>query len=157
CPRALLLHDYNAVFSFCQNLTQILSDLLCKLLTCCPGCSIMQGERLPGRRALPTNLPSFNLKAVVQQTGVKPDTLRAWERRYGLPQPARSDGHQRLYTARDVLVIRWLIARQAEGLSIRQAVALWRQAEAAGQDPLHVPAAVARQRPGVAAIGAEGP
>ncbi len=28
--------------------------------------------------------PTYNLKVVVQETGVKPDTLRAWERRYGL-------------------------------------------------------------------------
>jgi DNA-binding transcriptional MerR regulator len=31
--------------------------------------------------------PMFNLKAVVQQTGLKSDTLRDWERRYGLPSP----------------------------------------------------------------------
>ena len=29
--------------------------------------------------------PTFNLKVVVQETGLKPDTLRAWERRYNLP------------------------------------------------------------------------
>ena len=40
--------------------------------------------------------PYFNLKAVVQQTGLKPDTLRAWERRYGLPTPQRSSGGHRL-------------------------------------------------------------
>ena len=32
--------------------------------------------------------PLFNLKAVVRQTGIKPDTLRAWVRRYGLPRLA---------------------------------------------------------------------
>jgi hypothetical protein len=30
--------------------------------------------------------PTYNLKAVVRETGLKPDTLRAWERRYGFPQ-----------------------------------------------------------------------
>jgi DNA-binding transcriptional MerR regulator len=50
--------------------------------------------------------PLFNLKAVVQQTGLKPDTLRAWERRYGLPSPARSGGKHRLYTQRDIEVLR---------------------------------------------------
>ena len=39
---------------------------------------------------------TFNLKAVVQETGLKPDTLRAWERRYGLPQPDGTDGGHRL-------------------------------------------------------------
>jgi DNA-binding transcriptional MerR regulator/methylmalonyl-CoA mutase cobalamin-binding subunit len=78
----------------------------------------------------------FNLKAVVQQTGIKPDTLRAWERRYGLPTPERSSGGHRLYTQGDVDTIKWLTARQREGLSIRRAVELWRVLEAEGRDPL---------------------
>lgn len=82
--------------------------------------------------------PVFNLKAVVQETGIKPDTLRAWERRYGLPDPQRSRGGHRLYSQRDISIIKWLMARQREGLSIKQAVELWRQFEADGQDPLQV-------------------
>ena len=78
----------------------------------------------------------FNLKAVVRQTGIKPDTLRAWERRYGLPTPARSPGGHRLYSQRDIDTIKWLAARQREGLSIKRAVSLWQQIEAGGQDPL---------------------
>ena len=27
--------------------------------------------------------PTYNLKVVIQETGLKADTLRAWERRYG--------------------------------------------------------------------------
>jgi DNA-binding transcriptional MerR regulator/methylmalonyl-CoA mutase cobalamin-binding subunit len=80
--------------------------------------------------------PYFNLKAVVQQTGLKPDTLRAWERRYGLPQPKRSSGRHRLYSRRDIETVKWLVARQQEGLSIKRAVQLWRQIEAEGRDPL---------------------
>lgn len=78
----------------------------------------------------------FNLKAVVQQTGLKPDTLRAWERRYGLPQPERSEGGHRLYSQRDIDTVRWLMARQREGLSISRAVELWEQIEESGRDPL---------------------
>lgn len=80
--------------------------------------------------------PIYNLKAVVQETGLKPDTLRAWERRYGLPQPARSKGGHRLYSQRDIDILKWLVARQQEGLSISKAVALWNKLEADGQDPL---------------------
>jgi len=82
--------------------------------------------------------PMFNLRAVVQQTGIKPDTLRAWERRYGLPAPHRSSGGHRLYSQRDIDTIKWLMARQREGLSISRAVELWAQHEAGGQDPLLV-------------------
>ena len=87
--------------------------------------------------------PRFNLKAVVQQTGLKPDTLRAWERRYGLPTPERSSGGHRLYSQHDVDTIKWLIARQREGLSIKRAVELWRQVEAEGRDPLQAATAMA--------------
>lgn len=80
--------------------------------------------------------PNFNLKAVVQETGIKPDTLRAWERRYGLPEPDRSSGGHRLYSQRDIDTLRWLLARQDEGLSISRAVDLWRQLESEEQDPL---------------------
>ncbi len=80
--------------------------------------------------------PTFNLKAVVRETNLKPDTLRAWERRYGLPQPDRTPGGHRLYSQRDIEILKWLTARQDEGLSISRAVELWRRLEADGQDPL---------------------
>jgi DNA-binding transcriptional MerR regulator len=82
--------------------------------------------------------PAFNLKAVVQETGLKPDTLRAWERRYNLPQPGRTEGGHRLYSQFDIDLLKWLVARQEEGLSISRAVKLWRQMEAEGQNPLTV-------------------
>jgi methanogenic corrinoid protein MtbC1 len=90
-----------------------------------------------------TEGPFFNLKAVVQQTGLKPDTLRAWERRYGLPLPERSAGGHRLYSQRDISILKWLIARQREGLSIKRAVGLWHQIEAEGRDPLQVATPIA--------------
>jgi MerR family transcriptional regulator, light-induced transcriptional regulator len=80
--------------------------------------------------------PLYNLKAVIQETGLKPDTLRAWERRYGLPEPDRTSGGHRLYSQRDIEVLKWLIARQDEGLSISRAVDLWRTLNSEGQDPL---------------------
>jgi DNA-binding transcriptional MerR regulator len=81
---------------------------------------------------------TFNLKAVVQDTGLTPDTLRAWERRYGLPQPQRSAGGHRLYSQRDINILKWLTARQEEGLSISKAVDLWNRILGEGQDPLRM-------------------
>ncbi len=80
--------------------------------------------------------PSFNLKVIVAETGIKPDTLRAWERRYGLPQPQRTEGKHRLYSEYDLETIKWLIARQGEGMSISRAVKLWKRLEKEGQNPL---------------------
>ena len=80
--------------------------------------------------------PAFNLKVVLKETGLPADTLRAWERRYGLPTPQRTPGGHRLYSERDIHTIKWLMARQAEGLSISRAVDLWNEQVASGSDPL---------------------
>ena len=70
--------------------------------------------------------PMFNTKAVVQQTGIPAPTLRAWERRYALFSPKRADNDYRLYTERDIVLIRWLRGRVENGMSISQAIALYR-------------------------------
>lgn len=80
--------------------------------------------------------PAFNLKVVLKETGLAADTLRAWERRYGLPVPQRTQGGHRLYSQRDIETIKWLMARQAEGLSISRAVDAWNEQTASGSDPL---------------------
>lgn len=80
--------------------------------------------------------PTFNLKAVVHETGLKPDTLRAWERRYGVPSPQRTGGGHRLYSQNDIDMLKWLIARQDEGLSISRAVDLWQSLATDGRNPL---------------------
>ncbi len=85
----------------------------------------------------PSNhLPTFNMKVVVQETGLKPDTLRAWERRYGVPNPERTSGGHRLYSQHEIDLLKWLVARQEEGMSISHAVELWQQLESEGQNPL---------------------
>ena len=80
--------------------------------------------------------PMFNLGAVLRETGIKADTLRAWERRYGFPTPERTSGGHRLYTQREIETVKWLHARQDEGLRISRAVELWRSFEVDGKDPL---------------------
>jgi len=80
--------------------------------------------------------PTYNLKVVMRETGIKADTLRAWERRYGLPVPERTSGGHRLYSQYDIETIKWLQARQAEGLRINRAVNLWRNMQDSDQDPL---------------------
>ena len=81
--------------------------------------------------------PRYNLNVVVRETGVKADTLRAWERRYGLPLPQRSPGGHRLYSQYDVETVKWLLAKRSEkGMSISKAVDLWRSIEDSEQDPL---------------------
>jgi DNA-binding transcriptional MerR regulator len=82
-----------------------------------------------------SDAPVYNLKAVVHETGLKPDTIRAWERRYGLPDPRRTESGHRLYSQLDINMLKWLIARQNEGMNISRAVVLWRQFQEMQMDP----------------------
>ncbi len=54
--------------------------------------------------------------AVAQLVGVPPETLRTWERRYGLPSPARGEGGRRLYSPEEVRLLHNVaeLARQGE-------------------------------------------
>jgi len=80
------------------------------------------------------NTPAYNVKVVVMETGLTPATLRAWERRYELFKPQRSPGGHRLYSEDQINLLKWLVARQKEGLSISHAVDLWRSQ--ASQSPM---------------------
>lgn len=68
--------------------------------------------------------PIYNMKAVTQRTGIPAATLRAWERRYHVLAPRRSNGNYRLYSERDIAILGWLQAQLDAGLSISRAVAL---------------------------------
>jgi DNA-binding transcriptional MerR regulator len=68
----------------------------------------------------------YNLKAVIHEVGLSAATLRAWERRYGLLKPQRSQGGHRLYSRQDIEMLRWLVQKQKEGLSISHAVEMWK-------------------------------
>jgi len=82
------------------------------------------------------NAPLYNLSAVLRETGLKADTLRAWERRFGVPSPARTPGGHRQYSERDIAIVQWLLARQEEGMRISKAVQLLDHLQNQGQDPV---------------------
>ena len=81
-------------------------------------------------------LSTYTLGSVLRETGINADTLRAWERRYKLPTPERSEGGHRLYSARDIEIIKWLLRQQEMGIRIGQAVKHWQRQIEAGEDPL---------------------
>jgi MerR family transcriptional regulator, light-induced transcriptional regulator len=74
---------------------------------------------------LPTE-PKFTIKSVASQTGIRPVTLRAWERRHDVLTPHRSDNHYRLYSERDIAILRWLKYRVDDGMPIGSAVSALR-------------------------------
>ena len=59
-----------------------------------------------------------------KRSGVSPELLRAWERRYGLLRPVRSAGGLRLYTPADVERVRVMRQHLADGLAAAEAAAL---------------------------------
>jgi DNA-binding transcriptional MerR regulator len=80
------------------------------------------------------NTHLYNLKAVMQEVGINAATLRAWERRYNLPKPQRSSGGHRLYSRQDIEMLKWLVARQSEGLSISHAIEMWKTQHEPGRE-----------------------
>jgi DNA-binding transcriptional MerR regulator len=60
----------------------------------------------------------FPIREVARVTGVNPVTLRAWERRYGLIQPARTESGHRLYSMTDIERVRGIVAWIDRGVSV---------------------------------------
>ena len=69
----------------------------------------------------------YQVKAVSQLTGVPRNTILAWERRYGLLDPARSPEGYRMYTDDDVQVIERTKELIAKGYRVGQAAQMLRQ------------------------------
>jgi MerR family transcriptional regulator, light-induced transcriptional regulator len=62
--------------------------------------------------------PRHPVRLVANRTGLSPHVLRAWERRYGVVAPHRSQGGQRLYSDYDVERLRRLRQLTGRGHSI---------------------------------------
>jgi DNA-binding transcriptional MerR regulator/methylmalonyl-CoA mutase cobalamin-binding subunit len=60
----------------------------------------------------------YSIKAVAQATGLTVETLRAWERRYGIVAPNRDTSGRRVYRPEDVLRLRRLREATERGHSI---------------------------------------
>lgn len=72
--------------------------------------------------------PGLTIKVVSERTGVSVQTLRAWERRYGVPHPGRAPSNRyRLYDDGDIADVRWMKQQIEAGISPSQASLLLRQ------------------------------
>jgi MerR family transcriptional regulator, light-induced transcriptional regulator len=72
---------------------------------------------------------------LARRTDVSPELLRAWERRYGLLRPARSQGGFRLYTAADEARIQRMREHLARGVAAAEAARLAVEADPLDQAP----------------------
>jgi DNA-binding transcriptional MerR regulator len=90
----------------------------------------------------------FNIGAVTRVTGIPVATLHAWERRYGFPEAGRTAGGHRLYSEKDIALLRWVKSQVDVGLTISRAVIAVRTLEADGRLFLPVePEVGSRSRP----------
>ena len=86
----------------------------------------------------PTDLsrePIYNIRSVSEKTGISPETIRAWERRYGFPAPYRNPKGYRLYNDDEIASLSWLRYQTEAGMTIGQAIKLLDQLKSSGQDP----------------------
>ena len=60
----------------------------------------------------------FPIREVSRLTGVNPVTLRAWERRYGLIQPTRTESGHRLYSSADIVTVNRILDWIERGVAV---------------------------------------
>lgn len=60
-----------------------------------------------------SSAPRHPIGVAARRTGLKPDLIRAWERRYGAVEPGRSDTRRRFYSDEDIA--RLLLLRRVVG------------------------------------------
>jgi MerR family transcriptional regulator, light-induced transcriptional regulator len=83
-----------------------------------------------------------------RRSGVSPELLRAWERRYGLLEPTRSSGGLRLYSDADLERVRRMQQHLAAGVAAAEAAALAQETPSATLGARYEPDAARRDLSG---------
>ena len=82
----------------------------------------------------------FNIGAVTRMTGIPSSTLHAWERRYGFPHSSgRTPGGHRLYSGKDIALLRSIKEQIELGMTARQAVLAVQKMDLEGRPPTGQP------------------
>ena len=71
----------------------------------------------------------FPIREVSRLTGINPVTLRAWERRYGLLQPTRTESGHRLYSMADIEKVRSILGWIERGVAVSKVGKILAKAE----------------------------
>jgi MerR family transcriptional regulator, light-induced transcriptional regulator len=87
--------------------------------------------------AMASGSERFPIRKVAALTGVKPITLRAWERRYGLIRPGRTRKGHRLYTYADIEQIRRVLTLLDRGIQISRVGEALESHDADAKRPSH--------------------
>jgi MerR family transcriptional regulator, light-induced transcriptional regulator len=81
----------------------------------------------------------FRIQVAAELSGIPAATLRAWERRYGVPVPRRTASAYRLYTPEDVELLRRMRDLVDDGVSPAEAARVVLGSPAPVSDDEHVP------------------
>lgn len=81
----------------------------------------------------------FRIQHAAELSGIAATTLRAWERRYGVPVPRRTASAYRLYTAEDVALLRRMRDLVEDGVSPAEAARVVLGSSAPVSEHDHVP------------------
>jgi PAS domain S-box-containing protein len=65
----------------------------------------LAGRAVPTSEAMALVGSRFTIAEAARRTGLSTHTLRAWERRFGIPAPLRTPTHHRLYDAADLELV----------------------------------------------------
>ena len=95
---------------------------------------------------------TYPLRTAARLTGLSPELLRAWERRYGVVEPVRTPGGTRRYSASDLERLRQVKAAVDAGHRISQVAALDTQALARLTEAAEPPPATGRLDDMIAAL-----
>lgn len=79
--------------------------------------------------------PLYPIREVSRLTGVNAITLRAWERRYGLVEPVRTESGHRLYTDEHIEVLKRAVDLTRQGVAISQVKAILQESPQACEAP----------------------
>lgn len=91
--------------------------------------------------------PVYSIGAAAKIVDVPAATLRAWEERYGVIKPKRSDGSQRLYSRNQVEQLKFIKSQMDEGMSAADAHRLLSRELASGRAPSVAPEPSADNKP----------
>lgn len=80
----------------------------------------------------------YPIREVSRLTGVNAITLRAWERRYGLVEPVRTESGHRLYTDEHIEVIRRAVELTRQGVAISQVKSILQETQQASGVPVEL-------------------
>ena len=109
-----VVHRAHATIMACLVLDEPARLVFC--ITLVQGLSGFGSRRESGREM-------YTIKRVSEMVGVPVATLRAWQRRYGVVNPERSNSGYRLYQTRDIAVLRRMQSLVASGWSPKEAAA----------------------------------